>query len=60
MKRDCRFSIQFKRSAWYPRIYRLTVLFQTILWKCGIPWHNTFSDECTPDFNCCSKPSRKP
>lgn len=39
----------------YPRTYKLTVRLQTALWKAGIPWHNTFSDECTPDFNCCVK-----
>lgn len=39
----------------YKRFYRLTVWIQTILWKLGIPWHNSFSGECTPDFNCCTR-----
>lgn len=41
----------------YPRwqipAYKLTVAIQWMLWKVGFAWHNVFSDECTPDFNCC-------
>lgn len=39
----------------YKGIYLITLWLQTALWKIGIPWHNRFSDECTPDFNCCVK-----
>ena len=31
----------------------ISSIVQWILWKCGISWHNTFTDECTPDFSCC-------
>lgn len=34
-------------------MYWLSVKFQSILWVCGINWHNTFADECTQDFRCC-------
>jgi hypothetical protein len=27
--------------------------FQWLLWKIGIHWHNTFRNECTPNFSCC-------
>lgn len=44
-----------KRRFKWKRFYRLTVWIQVALWKVGIPLHNPFSDECTPDFNCCLK-----
>lgn len=50
---DYRKTKEGRRRFKYKRIYRLTVWLQWFLWKIGIPWHNTFSDECTPDFNCC-------
>ncbi len=27
---------------------------QSFLWWIGIAWHNSYSDECTKDFNCCN------
>lgn len=59
MRPDYRFTIEHKRAAWYPAIYRLTCWAQTILWKLGVAWHNSFSNECTPDFNCCAKKKAK-
>lgn len=47
-----------KRRFKYKKFYKLTVVFQILLWYIGIPWHNTFSDECTPDFNCCDGKSK--
>jgi hypothetical protein len=44
-----------KRIVSHPYVYLATFIWQTLLWYIGIPWHNTFSDECTPDFNCCTK-----
>jgi len=32
---------------------------QYVLWKVGIPIHNPFRDECTPDFACCINKSEK-
>lgn len=55
MRYDYRETKEGKRRFKYKRFYRLTVLFQRALWLIGIPWHNRFSDECTPDFNCCNK-----
>jgi hypothetical protein len=40
---------------WQRPLYRVTVGIQWTLWKIGLPWHNIFFDECTPDFNCCVK-----
>lgn len=39
---------------------RLTHHLQTLLWKCGIPWHNPFTNECTPDFDCCMGKVKRP
>jgi len=47
MKRNHRFSLP-KRI-----FYKITVGFQWMLWKMGVSWHNSFFDECTPDFSCC-------
>jgi len=55
MRIDYRKTKAGQRRFKYPRIYRLTCLFQTILWRVGIAWHNSFSDECTKDFNCCRR-----
>ena len=33
--------------------YKDSLMRQTNLWIQGIPIHNTFSDECCPDFSCC-------
>lgn len=33
--------------------YRDSLIHQTRLWMAGISWHNTYSDECCPDFSCC-------
>lgn len=27
---------------------------QLILWICGVNIHNPVTDECTPDFSCCT------
>lgn len=35
------------------RGYIDSLVYQTRLWMDGVPWHNTFSDECTSDFSCC-------
>lgn len=59
MENDYRKTAEFHRRFGFPRIYRLTVWLQWLLWRCGIPWHNRFSDECTPDFNCCRKPDEE-
>lgn len=42
-----------KRRFTYPRMYWLTWKLQAVLHFFGVAWHNAFSDECTPDFNCC-------
>jgi hypothetical protein len=55
MKLDYRTTKEGKRRFRFPGFYRFTVLIQSALWRIGIPWHNRFSDECTPDFNCCNK-----
>lgn len=34
--------------------YRASIEAQTKSWLEGKPIHNTFSDECCPDFSCCS------
>ena len=28
---------------------------QSFLWWIGVAWHNTHSNECTKDFNCCNR-----
>lgn len=53
MRNDYRKTKEGIRRFRHAFIYKLTWLFQTALWKIGIPWHNRYSDECTPDFNCC-------
>lgn len=53
MKYDYRKDVAGMRRFKYKRFYRLTVLFQLLLYKLGINWHNTFSDECTHGFECC-------
>lgn len=58
MKNDYRKTKEGKRRFAYPIIYKITHLFQFILWKIGIAWHNRFSGECTPDFNCCTNIGR--
>jgi hypothetical protein len=55
MRHDHRKTLAGKRCIKWKRFYRFTVWVQTILWRIGIPWHNVFADECTPDFNCCVK-----
>lgn len=37
-----------------PIIYRITNIWQSFLWYIGIAWHNSYSNECTKDFNCCT------
>jgi hypothetical protein len=42
------------RFPFYQRpFYKLTVFIQWLLWELNINWHNSFFDECTPDFSCC-------
>lgn len=60
MRPDYRQTEAGKRRFSHPWIYRCTHLFKIALWKIGIPWHNTYSDECTPDFNCCVELSTEP
>lgn len=43
----------FKRCIEHKKIYKVTVWWQGFLHFFGIAWHNSFSDECTKDFNCC-------
>lgn len=59
MKFDYRETPAGKRRFKYRCLYKLTVWFQAVLWRLGIPWHNSFSDECTPNFNCCVRPKYK-
>lgn len=35
--------------------YHISVWRQLFFWKIGLPYHNRYADECTPDFNCCIK-----
>lgn len=44
---------EYLLPVWQRPMYKLTVMFQYMLWRIGIPWHNWFADECTPNFNCC-------
>jgi len=55
MNYDYRLTPAGIRVSKHPRIYKLTVVGQWILYKIGIAVHNHFADECTPDFNCCEK-----
>ncbi|MGZ3999591.1 MAG: hypothetical protein ACXVIY_03135 [Mucilaginibacter sp.] len=41
-----------------PVLYKLSVHWQTFLWWFGIAWHNSYANECTPDFNCCENIGR--
>jgi len=41
-------------------IYSITHFIQNILHFFGIAWHNTYSGECTKDFNCCNKDIGRP
>lgn len=36
-------------------IYKISFLVQTYLYANKIYWHDSISNQCTPDFNCCSK-----
>ena len=54
MKYDYRKTRAGRRRILYPVIYNLTFTLQNLLFKIGISWHNKFSDECAPDFSCCS------
>ena len=36
-------------------IYKLFKIYQFLLWKIGIAWHDNKFNECTPDFNCCCR-----
>ena len=47
-----------KRRFNNPRIYYLTYLVQKFLYFIGIAWHNSYSNECTIDFNCCNNIGR--
>jgi hypothetical protein len=33
--------------------YTDSLILQLERWREGWSWHNTFSDECCPDFSCC-------
>jgi hypothetical protein len=35
------------------KTYWMTNKLQSFLWWIGVAWHNTYSNECTKDFNCC-------
>jgi hypothetical protein len=37
-----------------PKKYLVTYFWQCFLHFIGIAWHNSYSDECTTDFNCCN------
>ena len=53
MKYDYRKTQAGQRRFNHPCIYKVTSAIQRWLWKHGVAVHNRFSDECTPDFNCC-------
>lgn len=38
---------------------KLSIILQSFLWYIGIAWHNSYRNECTPDFNCCVNTGRK-
>lgn len=40
-------------------IYKLIYYYQCILHYIGIAWHNSYSNECTSDFNCCNNIGKK-
>lgn len=48
-----------KRRFNNPAIYWLTWKWQGLLWWIGVAWHNSYSNECTKDFNCCNDIGRK-
>lgn len=54
MKNDYRYTKEGKRRFKHRYIYLFTWKLQNILWLIGIAWHNTYSNECTCDFNCCN------
>jgi hypothetical protein len=54
MKYDYRKTTQGIRRFKYPIIYKITNRWQYFLYFIGIAWHNSFSGECTSDFNCCA------
>lgn len=33
--------------------YTASLIYQLEQWRDGNPVHNSFSDECCPDFSCC-------
>lgn len=53
MKQDYRDSIEFGFTKINPEVYEKSLEFQKYLLEKGIAWHNPFSDECTPGFECC-------
>jgi len=56
---DVRETKEHKWCVENPELYEMTVVFQKLLHEQGIAWHNTFSNECTPDFNCCTDDGSK-
>lgn len=58
MERDYRDSIEFGFTKINPEIYQKTLEFQQYLLDNGIAWHNPFSDECTPGFECCTSTTK--
>jgi hypothetical protein len=54
MAKDMRDQDAVRRIENYPIQYRLSIQFQEKMRSLGIAWHNTFSDECTHDFGCCT------
>lgn len=53
MQEDYFDTIEGQRRFNNPKKYWITCKFQSFLWYIGIAWHNTYSNECTKDFNCC-------
>lgn len=44
----------YHRYPWWQRpIYGVVSRAQWLLWRVGVPWHNRWFDECTPDGDCC-------
>lgn len=59
--KDFRNTNAFRRRVKAPTLYLAIVRIQTVLHGLGISVHNFWADECTPDFNCCTKDiGRKP
>lgn len=58
MENDHRKTGTFALISQHPDIYKQSVEMQTELFKRGVSWHNTFADECCPDFSCCSHKSQ--